>query len=136
MYSASLKKNYNEICTLTSVRKKEKFCHQTLQWSLTAVKANCRAKGKSFICFWSACSAHISFFSTFGYVSSSKTAHLPPENNLNVSKFRVHTFFEPKIQGLLKTFKDTFPIFQGLHSVQKRALSLFFSSSTTWAILS
>ena len=30
-------------------------------------------------------------------------------------------FFEQKIQGL---FKDTFPIFQGLHSVQKRAWSL------------
>ena len=35
-------------------------------------------------------------------------------------------FFKPKIQGLIKTFKDTFPIFQGLHSVQKRALNLFF----------
>ena len=32
-------------------------------------------------------------------------------------------FFGQKIQGL---FKDTFPIFQGLCSVQKRALSLSF----------
>ena len=32
-----------------------------------------------------------------------------------------HPFLNKKIQGL---FKDTFPIFQGLHSVPKRALSL------------
>ena len=37
----------------------------------------------------------------------------------------------------LKTFKDTFSICQGLHLVQKRALSLYiFSSSTTRVILS
>ena len=39
-------------------------------WSLTAVKANCHAKGKLFICFWSARSAHISFFPTFTHISN------------------------------------------------------------------
>ena len=53
-------------------------------WILTAVKANCRAKGKLFICFWSALSAHISFFSTFRRISRSETAHLPSESILNV----------------------------------------------------
>ena len=53
-------------------------------WSLTAVKANCRAKGKLFICFWSASSPQISFFSTFRHISRSETAHLPPEIILNV----------------------------------------------------
>ena len=53
-------------------------------WSLTAVKANCHAKGELFICVWSASSAHISFFSTFRHISSSETAHLPPEIILNV----------------------------------------------------
>ena len=38
-------------------------------WSLTAIKANCLAKGELFICFWSASSAHISFFSTFRHIS-------------------------------------------------------------------
>ena len=31
-------------------------------------------------------------------------------------------FFEQKIQRLLKTFKDIFRIFEGLHSVQKKSL--------------
>ena len=53
-------------------------------WSLTAVKANCRAKGKLFVCFWSARSAHNSFFSTFMHISLLKKAHLPPEIILNV----------------------------------------------------
>ena len=53
-------------------------------WSLIAVKANCRPKGKSFICFWSACFSHISFFSTFSHISRSETAHLPSEIILNV----------------------------------------------------
>ena len=50
----------------------------------TAVKANCHAKGTLFICFWSASSAHISFFSTFRHISRSETAHLPPKIILNV----------------------------------------------------
>ena len=53
-------------------------------WSLTAVKANCCAKGNLFMCFWSAHSALISFFSTFRHISYSETAHLPPEIILNV----------------------------------------------------
>ena len=53
-------------------------------WISTAVKAKCRAKGKLFICFSSALSAHISFFSTFRHISRSETAHLPPESILNV----------------------------------------------------
>ena len=54
-------------------------------WSLTAVKAHCRAKGELFICFWSASCAHISFFfSTISHISRSETAHLPPEIILNV----------------------------------------------------
>ena len=53
-------------------------------WILIAVKANCRAKGKLFICFWSALSAHISFFSTFRHISLSETAHLPPESILKI----------------------------------------------------
>ena len=45
-------------------------------WSLTAIKANCRSKGKLFICFWSMCSAQISFLLTFRHISRSETAHL------------------------------------------------------------
>ena len=45
-------------------------------WSLTAIKANCPSKGKLFICFWSMCSAQISFFLTFRHISRSETAHL------------------------------------------------------------
>ena len=56
-------------------------------WSLTAVKANCRAKANLFIRFWSARFAYISFFSNFRYISRPETAHLPPEINLNVLKF-------------------------------------------------
>ena len=41
-------------------------------WSLTAVKANCRAKGKLFTRFWSARSAPISFFSTFRHIFAQK----------------------------------------------------------------
>ena len=43
-----------------------------------------------------------------------------------ISDSRVSTLFsEQKIQGLFKGFHGThFPIFQGLHSVQKRTLSL------------
>ena len=35
---------------------------------------------------------------------------------INLESNRFHTVFEQRIQGLLK---DTFPIFQGLYSVQK-----------------
>ena len=36
----------------------------------------------------------------------------------------VDLFLNKKFKDFSRTFKDTFPIFQGLHSVQKRALSL------------
>jgi len=42
---------------------------------VTAIKANCCAKGKLFICFLSAPSAHISFFANFRHISCSETAH-------------------------------------------------------------
>ena len=35
-----------------------------------------------------------------------------------------HLFLKKKIKNFSRTFKDTFLIFQGLQSVQKRALSL------------
>ena len=35
-------------------------------------------------------------------------------------------FLNKKFKDFSRTFKDTFPIFQGLHLVQKRALSLSF----------
>ena len=38
-------------------------------------------------------------------------------------------FFEQKIQGL---FKDTFPIFQGLHSMQKKRLECMSIFSSVW----
>ena len=41
-----------------------------------------------------------------------------------------YPFLNKKFKDFSRTFKDTFPIFQGFHSVQKRALSLFF----TWFI--
>ena len=37
--------------------------------------------------------------------------------------------FPPKKKQKIKDFKDTFPIFQGLHSLQKRALVCFFQFS-------
>ena len=45
-------------------------------------------------------------------------------------------FFEQKIQGL---FKDTFPIFQGLHSMQKKGLSVclfsvLFDNKSNWKV--
>ena len=52
-------------------------------WSLTGVKTNCHAKGKLFICFWSARSSQISFFTTFSHISRSETAHLPRKIILN-----------------------------------------------------
>ena len=61
-------------------------------WSLTAVKANCCAKCKLFVCFWSGHFAHISFFLTFRHTSRSETAHLPPEIILNVQKFLQRIF--------------------------------------------
>ena len=36
----------------------------------------------------------------------------------------VDHFLNKKFKDFSRSFKDTFPIFQGLHSVQKRALSL------------
>ena len=46
-------------------------------------------------------------------------------------------FFNKKNQRLFKDFQGlTFPIFQGLNSVQKEpGVYVFFSSSTTWVIL-
>ena len=56
--------------------------------------------------------------------------------DVNFSGF-IYPFLNKKLKDFSRTFKDRFPIFQGLHSVQKRALSLyFFGSSPTWAILS
>ena len=40
------------------------------------LKFDCRTKRKLFICFLSARSVHISFFSTFRHISHSETAHL------------------------------------------------------------
>ena len=37
-----------------------------------------------------------------------------------------YPFLNKKFKDFSRTFKDTFPIFQGLHSVQKRVLSLPF----------
>ena len=50
-------------------------------WSLTAVKANCRAKCKLFVCFWSAHFAHILFFLTFRHISRSETCTLASRNH-------------------------------------------------------
>ena len=63
-------------------------------WSLTAVKANCRAKGKLFICFWLVHFPHTSFLSTvrFMYISCSETARLTPEIILNIKKFLQRMF--------------------------------------------
>ena len=65
-------------------------------WSLKAVKANCCAKAKLFICFWSARSAHISFFSTFRHISRSESVHLPPESNLTSNNSCKEYFVERK----------------------------------------
>ena len=43
---------------------------------------------------------------------------------LGESVTRFVPFFDQKIKDFSRTFKDTFPIFQGLHSVQRRALNL------------
>ena len=43
---------------------------------------------------------------------------------LGESVTRFVPFFTKKIKDFSRTFKDTFPIFRGLHSVQRRALSL------------
>ena len=43
-----------------------------------------------------------------------------------------YPFLNKQFKNFSRTFKDTFPIFQGLNSVQKRALSLgLFCSSAT-----
>ena len=48
----------------------------------------------------------------------------------------VDLFLNKKFKDFSRTFKDTFPIFQGLHSVQKEPwVYVFISSSTTWVIL-
>ena len=44
---------------------------------------------------------------------------------VNFSGF-IYPFLKKKLKDFSRTFKDRFPIFQGLHSVQKRALSLYF----------
>ena len=36
--------------------------------------------------------------------------------------YRVRPFLDKKFKNFSRTFKDTFPIFQGLHSVQKKSL--------------
>ena len=38
----------------------------------------------------------------------------------------LYPFLNKKFKDFSRTFKDTFPIFQGLHLLQKRALSLSF----------
>ena len=43
---------------------------------------------------------------------------------LGESVTRFVPFFDQKIKDFSRTFKDTFPIFQGLHLVQRRALRL------------
>ena len=40
------------------------------------------------------------------------------------NKNRIVPFFNKKFKHFLRTFKDTFPIFQGLPSMQNKALSL------------
>ena len=57
--------------------------------------------------------------------------------NPSVKEFHgSHAFLNKQFKNFSRTFKDTFPIFQGLHSVQKRALSLcLFCSSAIWEIL-
>ena len=54
--------------------------------------------------------------------------HWPCWFDVNVLTSGFLPFFEQKIKVLFKAFQGPFPIFQGLHSVQKRALSLSFFS--------
>ena len=52
-------------------------------------------------------------------------------------KLRVRTlFWNTKFKDFSRTFKDTFPIFQGFLSAKESLESVFFGSFTTWAILS
>ena len=48
---------------------------------------------------------------------------VPPKKLLVVTKGS-YLFLNKKIKDFSRTLKDTFPIFQGLHLVEKRALSL------------
>ena len=61
-------------------------------WSLTAVKANCRAKCKLFVCFWSAHFAHILFFLTFRHISRSETCTPTPNFECLAAK---HWYLHP-----------------------------------------
>ena len=49
-----------------------------------------------------------------------------------------YTFLNKKFKNFSRTFKNTFPIFQGLHSVQKRASSLclfqFFQNMSNFVL--
>ena len=51
---------------------------------------------------------------------------LSPINGRNCSIQGSYPFKNKKFKEFSRTFKDSFPIFQGLHLVQKRALSLSF----------
>ena len=73
--------------------------------------------------------------------SASSTNHLtPPPPPCSIApKWLAYMGFVPfsehKFKDFAKIFKGTFPIFEGLHSVQKKTMSLLVQS-TTWAILS
>ena len=58
--------------------------------------------------------------------SSSLEGDPPLPSNVVLIKTGFVPFLNKKFKEFSRTFKETFPIFQGLHLVQKRALSLSF----------
>ena len=58
--------------------------------------------------------------------SSSLVGDPPLPSNVVLIKTGFVPFLNKKFKEFSRTFKETFPVFQGLHSVQKRALSLSF----------